>query len=179
MPNIAMVLIALTAFMFHEFEEIALIKPWIRRNSSNFHLSSHPFMGFENTSTSTISLLIAEEFLLFSILSIVAIVFEEYSFILSFYCIYTFHLLVHILEIFIYKCYCPSFVTAILTLPVYLWVVYSFISTNSFQWQIVLICFVISLAIIGMNFKFINWLRAQINKWLNLYANGGHKNEQL
>ncbi|ADY55722.1 hypothetical protein Sgly_1419 [Syntrophobotulus glycolicus DSM 8271] len=167
-----MIMVALAAFMFHEFEEIIFIKPWLKRKETDNHLKNHYFVSYKNTNSSTIAALIAEEFIMVSVFSIAAILWKGYSFIWVFYCIYSFHLLGHILELFIYRRYCPSLITSILTLPIYTWVIYSFIRLELLQWNIVLLCSPILLIIIGSNFKFINWLTPRIDQWITCYAKG-------
>lgn len=165
-----MVTIALVTFMIHEFEEIILIKPWVKRNYADIRLKNHYFIGFQNVSTATIAALIAEEFIIYSVFSILAISLNEYSFIWVFYCIYSFHLLGHILELFIFKRYCPSLITSILTLPIYIWIIFTFIDLDLLQWNIVILCFPLLFIIIGSNFKLINWLTPHLEQWISNYG---------
>lgn len=69
----AVVLLVIVIFMFHEFEEIVFIKPWLSRQRNNLRVSSHLFSAMRNISTSTIALLIAEEFIFFSCIARAAV----------------------------------------------------------------------------------------------------------
>lgn len=107
MTSEAVVLLVIIVFMLHEFEEIVFIKPWLSRQIDNMRISSHPFWVMRNISTSTIALLIAEEFIFFSGIALAAVLFGWYALFEGLLLVYVLHLVGHIVEPIRYKCRHP------------------------------------------------------------------------
>lgn len=168
------VLLVIVIFMIHEFEEIVFIKPWLSRQRDNLRVSSHPFSALRNISTSTIALLIAEEFMFFSGIALAAVLFGWYALFEGLLLAYVLHLVGHIVEPIRYKCRTPSFVTSVLTLP---WCVFGLYYLGvhglvSVLW--VAIWFVVTAIIVILNFRLIYGIAPLVEKYLRDYSKEEH-----
>lgn len=170
----AIVLLVIIVFMLHEFEEIIFIKPWLSRQRENTRISSHPFSAMRNISTSTIALLIAEEFILFSGIALAAVLLRCYSLFEGFLLLYSLHLVGHIFEPIRYKCSTPSFVTSVLTLP---WCVFGLYYLGAHGLVTVLwvaIWFVVTAIIVFLNFRLIYGIAPLVEQYLQDYSKEEH-----
>lgn len=168
----AVVMLVLVAFMIHEFEEIVFIKPWLSRQRANRRISSHPFSAMRDLSTSTIALLIAEEFIVFSGVALSAVLFGWYSLFEGFLLLYSLHLVGHILEPLRYRCNTPSFATSILTLPLCVFALY-YLSTHGLVSAVwVALCSVAMAVIVGLNFRLIFGIAPIVERYVRDYSNG-------
>lgn len=168
MDNKILIIIALVLFVVHEFEEIAFIKPWIEKNNTNPNLQRHYFMRLKRIRTEVIALLIGEEILLVSLFSILSILFKDYTFITAFFGVYIIHLIGHVSEIFIYREYCPSIITSTITLPIFIWIIYHLFKNITFPNFILWL--LLSLILVLLNFRFINYLEPRLNRWFEAYV---------
>lgn len=110
-------------FMLHDFEEIILLKGWLRRNHDGLmkrlpmaagRLLSH----FDEISTAAFSLGVAEEFVLICAICTVSLLTSWYALWFGMMIALLIHLLVHVVQTIAMKQYVPSFATSILFLPV-------------------------------------------------------------
>lgn len=89
-------------FIFHDFEEIILMKPWINRNRSHlqnkFPKISNKFLShFDNITTSSFALGVAEEFILISIITIISCITNKYELWLGLFVTFFLHLIILVL----------------------------------------------------------------------------------
>jgi len=166
----AAILLVVVIFMIHEFEEIVFIKPWLSRQRDNMRISSHPFSAIRNISTSTIALLIAEEFIVFSCIALAAVLLSWYSLFEGFLLLYSLHLVVHIFEPIRYKCNTPSFVTSVLTLPGCVFGLYYLGMHGLVSVPWVAIWFVVTAIIVILNFRLIYGIAPLVEKYLRDYS---------
>ncbi len=166
----AVVLLVMVAFMLHEFEEIVFIKPWLSRQRDNTRIASHPFSAMRNISTSTIALLIAEEFTVFSGIALSAVLFEGYALFEGFLLLYTLHLVSHILEPIRYKCNTPSFVTSVLTLPACIFGLYYLGAHGLVSVPWAAIWFVVMAIIVALNFRLLYGIAPRVEQYLREYS---------
>jgi hypothetical protein len=167
-----MMWLLLVIFMFHEFEEIIMMKPWITKNKSHLRqrfpvFTSRLFPHFERLSASSISLIIAIEFLMVSALIYSAVEFELYPLWTSFLLIFTFHLIFHIISFMLYRKYVPVIVTSIITIPYCLYTLYS-LKNNHIEFVASLFRWLVVVAMVGaIIFACSLWLATCFEKWLN------------
>ncbi|TAL76195.1 MAG: HXXEE domain-containing protein [Bacteroidetes bacterium] len=107
-------------FMIHEFEEIIFMRWWFRKNKESI-LIKYPKLGkrmvvqFESLSTEAFSLIVAEEFILASLIVIISVITSNYDLYFGLITAYSVHLLVHIIQTVAIRQYTPAIVTTILT----------------------------------------------------------------
>lgn len=109
-------------FMIHEFEEIIFLKPWWRRNKHN--PAASPFTRSAQEPLEVFVAIVAEEFLLFSAIIIASIGVSKLWIASGLVCAVGIHLVGHIMESICFRRYMPSVVSAVLTLPYYIYVAY-------------------------------------------------------
>jgi hypothetical protein len=107
-------------FMIHEFEEILFVRWWFDRNREKLprrfpRLSKRILPRLESISTATFAFVVAEEFILVSLVTFGAYWFSNYSLFIGMVIAYGIHLAVHILQFIIYRGYIPSVVTSAVT----------------------------------------------------------------
>ncbi|MGJ1204686.1 HXXEE domain-containing protein [Sphingobacterium lactis] len=117
-----LVLIFPIIFMIHDFEEIIFFKKWILRNENELtrrfpKIANKLLPHFKNISTSSFALGVAEEFLIVSIISVFAIMNEDFKLWYGIFIGFFIHIIIHIIQWIIYRKYIPSIVTSFLVLP--------------------------------------------------------------
>ena len=120
--------------MFHDFEEIIFFKSWITKNkttlSEKFPKLAKRFLArFDNLSVQAFSLAVAEEFILFSLVTVLSIIFESYLLWLGIFMGFFIHLIVHVIQWIAFRKYIPAIFTSIISL-VYCFFALSFILNN-------------------------------------------------
>lgn len=166
----AVVLLVIVVFMIHEFEEIVFIKPWLSRQRANSRISSHPFSAMHNISTSTIAVLIAEEYIVFSGIALSAVLFGWYSLFEGFLLLYSLHLVGHIFEPMRYRSNTPSFVTSVLTLPWCIFGLYYLGGHGLVTALWVALWFVVMAIMVGLNFRLIYGIAPIVERYLLDYS---------
>ncbi len=107
-------------FMLHDFEEIIFLKMWLRKNRDAFQARypriARPVIAqLDALSTLSFTLIVAEEFLLLSLVTLLAVEQNLYNIFAGFVGAYLLHLIVHWAQAFIWKGYIPGVVTAAIT----------------------------------------------------------------
>jgi len=115
-------------FIFHDFEEIIFIKPWIRRNhqylSVRFpNLSKKMLPHFDTITTSAFALGVAEEFMIISAITVISLATNWYWFWIGMFFVFTLHLIMHCIQALVFRRYIPTIVTSIICLPICLLII--------------------------------------------------------
>lgn len=118
-------------FMVHEFEEIIFIRRWIDRNREELarrfpRLSERMLHRLEGVSTASFAFVVAEEFILVSLVTFGAYWFSRYALFIGMVIGYGLHLAVHVLQFFMFRRYIPAILTSVLTGVYVLYAVYYF-----------------------------------------------------
>lgn len=112
-------------FMLHEFEEIICFKPWIEKNQSwlitKYPLFSKLVAHLNEMSVPTFAMLVLEEFILVSIVTITALTLHWYNIWVAIFSAFAFHILIHIIQWIIIRKYIPVIITSLLALPYIFW----------------------------------------------------------
>ena len=112
-------------FMLHEFEEIICFKPWIEKNQSwlitKYPLFSKLVAHLNEMSVPTFAMLVLEEFILVSIVTITALTLHWYNIWVAIFTAFAFHILIHIIQWIIIRKYIPVIITSLLALPYIFW----------------------------------------------------------
>jgi hypothetical protein len=158
-------------FMFHDFEEIIMFKPWLGANGAALakrfpSWASRALAGRSKISTSAFALAVAEEFLVLSALTLLAVELELYSFWAGMLLGFFIHLLVHAGQFAIYRGYVPVILTS---LPSGIYCLIALHDLNVYQpldWKLVAIWTLASLIIIGANLALALNLSVKFETWL-------------
>ena len=118
-------------FMVHEFEEIIFVRRWIDRNREELarrfpRLSARMLPLLERISTASFAFVVAEEFILVSLVTFGAYWFSNYALFIGMVIGYGLHLAVHVLQFFMFRRYIPAILTSVLTGVYVLYAVYYF-----------------------------------------------------
>jgi len=160
-------------FMFHDFEEIIMMKPWFAKNSRDLQqrfplMASRLLPHFESLSTSSFALAVAEEFLLLSVITFLAVEHELYALWTGFLLAFFFHLIVHLIQFALYRKYVPVIMTSLLSIPYCIFALYFLNSHNVLDWSDVIRWAIIAAVVTVSNMVFVHWLAARFEKWLNV-----------
>ena len=167
----SLVLMLPLVFMVHDFEEIIFFKKWLKNNKDNLILrfpkiAKKLLPHFENISTASFSLAVAEEFILLSTISIYAIYSEKYLLWYVFFIGFFIHIIIHIIQWIVYRRYIPCIVTSFLVLP---YCIYTFVKIHEWGlWGMYeqIIWGSVGFIIIVLNLFLIHSVIAKFDKWL-------------
>ena len=157
-------------FMIHDFEEIIFFKSWINKNknylSEKFPKISKRFLPrLEKLSTSAFSLAVAEEFVLFSLITFASVIFDNYVLWLAAFMGFFVHLLIHLGQWIILKRYIPAIWTTFLALIYCIYTLYEVVFKNNiFQVSEIVLWTIIGLVLLGVNLIFAHKLAEMYDK---------------
>jgi len=115
-------------FIFHDFEEIIFMQLWISKNrhylSERFPKLSKKFLPhFDNITTASFTIGVAEIFILISIITVISYVMNWYGLWAGLFIAFTLHLVVHCVQTLILRKYVPAIVTSIICLPICIYII--------------------------------------------------------
>lgn len=159
-------------FIFHDFEEIIFMQTWIKKNRSYLcerfpTLSKKLLPHFDNITTSSFALGVAEEFILISIITIVSYVTNWYILWVGLFVAFTSHLVIHCFQALIVRKYVPAIITSILCLPMCIYIIKH--SVKLFQLDTVILYSVLAFIIMVVNLSIIHKCMDLFSKWLTQY----------
>jgi hypothetical protein len=159
-------------FMLHDFEEIIMFKPWLEKNRAEIKrrfprldkiLSKH----HDHLSTSAFAVAVLHEFFIIAFITCVSLYFDSYQWWFGAFMAFSLHLIVHMVQWFIYGKYIPVIVTSILALPYCIYTLVEFLKVTNLTadqlgfWTIAGI--LLAMASFGPAFFF----AARFEKWKN------------
>ncbi|MDP4275535.1 MAG: HXXEE domain-containing protein [Bacteroidota bacterium] len=155
-------------FMFHDFEEIIMMKAWLDKNAdkvaSQFPFISKLLFKQKNLSTAAFALEVAEEFIIISIITFFAVEWDLYSLWTGLLLVFFIHLILHVVQFIVYRKYVPVIITSILSIP---YCIYAIISISGYvNWTTVLFLSPILLVAVILNLRFCFWLGEKFQKIL-------------
>ncbi len=131
-----LVLLLPVVFMIHDFEEIILLRVWLRRSggqlSDRFPPLDELLTDMRRRSTAAFALGVAEEFVLISLVSFAAVYFGYYYIWLAVFVGFSLHLVVHLVQWMVFRSYIPAIVTTFLCLPYVIYVVWFLLNEQLF-----------------------------------------------
>ncbi len=150
-------------FMFHEFEEILFLKIWLHKNKEYLcnkfpKIGSKIYSQYSSFTTSGFVFAIAEEFVLISILTYAAIIFQKEYLWFTVFMGFSIHIVIHIFQWIIYKKYLPTIVTSILVLPYCIYGLIYFINNNDINIFWITASSIIGIIAVVLNLKFIHYI---------------------
>lgn len=109
-------------FMFHDFEEIIMFKPWLVKNRAEIkrrfpRLDQTLIKNHDRLSTSAFAVAVLNEFGILTFITCASLYFDSYQWWFGALMAFSIHLVVHILQWLIYGKYVPVIITSILALP--------------------------------------------------------------
>ncbi|MDR1701857.1 MAG: HXXEE domain-containing protein [Sporomusaceae bacterium] len=159
-------------FMIHDFEEIIMLKAYQKRNAAYIQTLRKkgkyiPF-GFEST-TPVFSIAVAIQFIMFSVISLLSVVFASYYVWYLFFLGYTAHFIFHIIIWLRFKKYVPATITAILFLPINCYFVYKVSIMLGYSLLVLLLSIVFSSVVTAAWIYIAHKLMKTFGAWLAKY----------
>lgn len=159
-------------FIFHDFEEIIFIRAWLTRNRNDlcerFPGLSKKLLGhLDHMTTSSFALGVAEEFILISIVTIVAYMMNWYNLWAGLFMAFVIHLVIHCIQALIVKRYVPALITSIICLPICFYIVMSIV-----QWLMldtIIIYSILGFIIMVVNLMLVHKGMGVFSKWIEAY----------
>lgn len=159
-------------FIFHDFEEIIFMQPWISKNknylSKRFpRLSERLLSHFVNITTSSFALGVAEEFILISVITLVSYATNSYSLWFGLFIAFTLHLIIHCFQALLLKKYVPAIATTIICLPISIYIINN--TVKLFSLYTVVLYSIIGFILMVVNLYIAHKGMDIFNKWLVQY----------
>lgn len=155
-------------FMIHDFEEIIFIESWKRKYKTELGAfkGKAPFSDFK--STPSFSCAVAEEFFIFSVITLISCLTNNYIVWFAFYFACIFHFVIHIVLCIRFHHYVPGITTSILLLPVGVYTLYNGSLLMQSSIQVLIACAVIGTALLLLNLKLLHKLMPTFEKYINI-----------
>jgi len=149
-------------------KEIIFIKKFIEKNKIVKHMKNELFLKKKENypSTETISLMIAEEFIILLTLLFIAIEFSMYEIVLSLFIVYIVHLLPHIYDALRYRKFSPGSRTSFIIFPLGILIIWNIILNKKIHLVILILCVIIIGFLMILNLLFLHKISKKINKYL-------------
>lgn len=161
--------VSISLFMIHEFEEIIFVRQWIKKGKNNPKLRQDIWLSGSShyPSTPVIALMIAEEFIVASIILFIAIIFTIPELVLAVLIAHTLHLIVgHILPALIIRRWTPGSVTAVATLPFIATVMAITYATTNISWVLLLLLTIVVTVVLVSNLRILYAKSVAIGRWV-------------
>ena len=109
-------------FMLHDFEEIIMFEPWLKKNREEIRrrfpsLDKILSRNHDRLSTPAFAVAVLHEFLIIAVITYLSLYFDSYTWWFGAFAAFSLHLFVHIGQWIIFRKYVPVIVTSILALP--------------------------------------------------------------
>ena len=160
--------ITIVLFMIHEFEEIIFIKNFIEKNKVVKDMKNELFVKKKRNypSTETLSLMIAEEFIILSTLLFIASEISMYEMVLSLFIVYIAHLIPHIYDALRYRKFSPGSRTSLIIFPLGILMIWNVILNKEINLVILILCVIIIGFLMILNLLFLHKISKKIDKYL-------------
>lgn len=160
-------------FMFHDFEEIILIRPWLVRNKEYIekaHAENKrvPFDFF--VSTGSASLCIYEEFIILSAATLLSCIFNNYIVWYGLFVAFTIHLVIHLLFVATQHRYVPGAMTSALVLIPSIYVLYISVGMTGYTWYVLTLSGVLVFAFMILNLMLLHKSVKAFDGWLRKFS---------
>ena len=164
-PELSFVIIFF--FIIHEFEEIFCVRSWIAKNENNKGLQKENFISgkLHYPSTETLSLMIAEEFVVISIILFFSIKFQNIDPVIALFVAYALHLFLHLFQALKFKTWTPGSRTALITIFPILIILTCLFWSEPNHITTILIWTVVFFSALLLNLKFLYHMALNIEKW--------------
>ncbi|MFC0876368.1 HXXEE domain-containing protein [Saccharicrinis sp. FJH2] len=161
------ILVFPVVFMLHEFEEIIFMRPWIKRSESKI-ISKFPkavpviVKKQMSVTTEAFSFIVAEEFLIVTIITLYAFFVQNNTLFASLLAVYTLHLLMHIGQAILLRSYIPALATSLLTAVYSIYTLNLYLTSAFFELNRTITYTLIILSAAAINLLLMHKLAAKI-----------------
>ena len=158
-------------FMIHDFEEIIMIPSWMERNRAEI-LARFPKLGkrllsqFGNLSGPGFSVAVLEEFVLISVMTLLAVENSWYNLWTGLMLAFFLHLFMHVGQFLVFQKYIPAIVTSLLSMIYCLYALKLMSDHGLIVWQETAKWFAFFIVIFILNLSFAHRLGKLVNKLL-------------
>ena len=158
-------------FIIHEFEEIVMFRPWMKRNAHELHLRFPRFAKrLEQVhgplSTSALSIAVLEQFVLLCAVIALSVELAWLWLWIAALTVYLAHIAVHAVQFLIYRKYCPFIITSIISLA-YGAYAFAYLNTRHLLPQGPEIAYVLPVAALAaVNLRLAHALARKFQRWL-------------
>lgn len=159
-------------FIFHDFEEIIFMKSWVRKNrhylSERFpKLSKRLLSHFDNITTPSFALGVAEEFILITVITVVSYVMNWYMLWVGAFIAFTLHLVIHCFQTLVVKIYVPAIITSVICLPICIYIINYMVKL--YQLETVVLYSILAFVIMVINLVILHKGMDIFSEWLSKY----------
>lgn len=163
-------------FIIHDFEEIIMVRPWMTRNAPQLQkrfprLASRFMPHLQKLSTSAFALAVAEEFILLTFITYLAVELNLYELWAGITIGFFIHLLVHAVQFGVYRSYIPAVVTSVPAGVYCLGALYVLNIHLNLSYSKVIVWALASVFAIIVNVIFAHWLAAKYQRYLDNIEN--------
>lgn len=164
-------------FMIHDFEEIIMAEVWgirFRKEINTAWPKRQPFglNYIQHCHTPTLSIGVEVEFLLFSLISLLSVIFQSYFLWYGAFLGIILHMFfIHILMCIRFKNYIPGVITSVIFLLPSIWVVYKAKEILHYELGTILSACILGMALIIIMIPLLHKLMGTWSKWLYNYSN--------
>jgi len=163
-------------FMFHDFEEIIIIKPWFVKNGEQIKarfpkISKRLLPYTDSLTTSSLSLGVAGMFMLVCIVTITANLTDWYYLWFGVFTVFTLHLLSHCLPGFVFKGYVPAIVTSVICLPLCCYLLVLFLQLFKMGFLQAALSVIMGIVVMMATRLIMHIVMQKFDRWLNAYQN--------
>ncbi|GFP75824.1 HXXEE domain-containing protein [Clostridium fungisolvens] len=157
-------------FMLHDFEEIIMFNAWSKRNETKISSIAKGHIPFNfNASTAAFSFGVAEEFIIISFVTLFSSLSDNYLAWYGIFIAFTFHLILHFVQLFIFKKYIPATITSIILFPISIYMIYKVYILVNFAAISLIISILLSTIIMIANIFALHKLMSSVDCWLNRF----------
>ncbi len=158
-------------FMIHDFEEIIMMKPWFKKNrvwlQSRFpKIAEWLFPYVDRLSSSAYTFAVAEEFMVLSVFTLLAVENSWYAFWAGLLIAFLIHLGIHIIQRLILGKYLPTVLAGLPGLFYGFLALYWLNQAGYLRWNAVLGWTLAGIILVAANLFFALWLAARFQTWL-------------
>lgn len=163
-------------FMIHDFEEIILAEVWsirYRKEINTIWPKRQPFglKYIDSYYTPSFSIAVEVEFLIFSLISILSIIFQNYFLWYSTFLGLILHMIfIHILVCIWFKNYVPGVITSIILLFPSIWIMYKVEKILHYKMEIIMLACLLGSVMFIILIPMLHKLMGLCSKWLYKYS---------
>ena len=159
-------------FMLHDFEEIIMFEPWLKKNREEIRrrfpsLDKILSRSHDRLSTPAFAVAVMHEFLIIAVITYLSLYFDSYAWWFGAFAAFSLHLFVHIGQWIIFRKYVPFVVTSILTLPYCGYTFVQFLQVTNLSVGQMIFWMVVGVALTVVSFFPVFYLAGRFEDWKN------------
>ena len=159
-------------FMLHDFEEIIMFEPWLKKNREEVKrrfpsLDKILRRSHDRLSTPAFAVAVLHEFLIIAVITYLSLHFDSYAWWFGAFAAFFLHLFVHIGQWIIFRKYVPFIVTSILALPYCGYALIQFLQVTNLSAGQMIFWMVVGVALTVVSFFPAFYLAGRFEDWKN------------